>query len=337
MKKFLIPTLITLVVALSSAMQKDRNNNGSTSISKHNGYEKNGCTDTGTINPKDNHPRFEKKALDSYISYVDEGKGDVVVFLHGNPTSSYLWRNIITPLSLRYRCLAPDLIGMGKSGKSGAGPETAYSFSDQYRYLDAWFNEMHLKKVTLVIHDWGSALGFYWASQHPDKVKAIAYMEAIVADRSWQEFGQFEQMFHALRSPTGETMVLDSNIFIEQILPHAIFRKLSAEEMNNYRAPFLTRESRLPTLIWPRQIPVEGQPADVLKIVNRYASWLKSSTNMPKLYFNVEPGTIPPSARAVFATLPNQQTVTIKGIHYVQEDAPAEISDALLKFLEKNK
>lgn len=285
-----------------------------------------------SIDPRDLHPRRSQPVIDSYIRYVDEGAGDPIVFLHGNPTSSYLWRNVITPLKDRSRCLAPDLIGMGSSGKSGAQGATAYNFSDQYRYLEAWFDSMHLKNVTLVLHDWGSALGFYWASRHPRQVKAIAYMEAIVADRSWKEFGDFEGTFRAFRSPAGEGMVLDNNVFIEQVLPHAILRPLSEQEMDAYRAPFKTRESRWPMLQWPRQIPVEGKPEEVLAIVNSYAAWLQQS-KVPKLYIDVEPGTIPQSARAVFSGLPNQQKITVKGIHYVQEDAPGEIAAALLNFI----
>lgn len=283
------------------------------------------------INPNDTHRRKTVKVLDSFISYVDEGQGNPIVFLHGNPTSSYLWRNVITPMQGKGRCLAPDLIGMGKSGPSGT---KTYFVKDHIRYMDAWFEAMNLKNVTLVIHDWGSVIGFDWASRHPDRVKAIAYMEAIVADRQWAEFGPFEQTFRAIRSPQGEELILGQDLFIEQVLPNAILRKLTPEEMEAYRAPFKTRESRLPTLTFPREIPVEGQPADVLQTVQHYAQWL-STSQVPKLYIKADPGTIPPSARALFETLPNQQSVTVKGIHYIQEDAPDEISAAILNFMGK--
>lgn len=284
------------------------------------------------LSDEDYHPRKLTKILDSQMSYVDIGHGDPIVFLHGNPTSSYLWRNIITRMNGSGRLLAPDLIGMGESGPSPTG---AYRLVDHARYLDSWFEAVGAtRNVTLVLHDWGSALGFHRAARFPAQIKRIAYMEAIVANRSWPEFGPFEQVFRGLRSPAGEHMVLDQNIFIEQILRNAVLKPLNETVMANYRAPFKARESRLPMLVWPREIPVEGQPMDVLAIVNAYAQWLKSSS-VPKLYFDVQPGTIPPSARSVFKSLPSQTIVPLKGVHYVQEDAPEEISAALSNFIKR--
>jgi haloalkane dehalogenase len=197
------------------------------------------------------------------MSYVDVGQGEPIIFLHGNPTSSYLWRNIIPYVSEYGRCLAPDLVGMGQSGKS---PGNTYRFVDHARYLDAWFDALNLtSNVTLVIHDWGSALGFNRAARYPEQIKAIAYMEALVMPLCWEDFGEVRGIFQALRSEKGERMILDENFFVEAILPRSILRRLSVQEMAAYRAPFPTRETRLPTLTWPRQIPIEGEPADVMR------------------------------------------------------------------------
>lgn len=280
----------------------------------------------------DRHPRKRVLVLDSEMSYVDVGEGDPIMFLHGNPTSSYLWRNIIPYVSGLGRCLAPDLIGMGSSGKS---PSNAYRFVDHARYLDAWFEAMKLNgKVILVVHDWGSALGFYWASRFPEQVRGIAYMEAIVQPRLWSDFppGR-DDLFRALRSPRGEQMVLDDNFFVEMILPKSVTRKLSDEEMNAYRAPFPTREARLPTLVWSRELPIEGEPADVTSIVEAYGAWLAKS-NIPKLFISAEPGAlITARAREFCRTWPNQREGTVKGIHYIQEDSPDEIGRALAEFV----
>jgi haloalkane dehalogenase len=217
------------------------------------------------IKAVDHHPRRRVAVLDSEISYVDTGRGDPIVFLHGNPTSSYLWRNIIPYVSNHARCLAPDLVGMGQSGKS---PQQSYRFVHHARYLDAWFDALGLtRNVILVVHDWGSALGFYRASRYPNHIQAIAYMEAIVQPRRWDDFGP-DSPFHALRSDKGEHMILDENFFVEIMLPSGVMRKLSEQEMAAYRAPYRDRESRLPTLIWPREIPIGGEPADVVAIVD---------------------------------------------------------------------
>ena len=283
------------------------------------------------ISAADPFPRKRIAVRDSEICYIDTGTGDPIVFLHGNPTSSYLWRNIIPYLSKLGRCLAPDLIGMGQSGKS---PARNYRFVDHERYLDAWLDALGLtKNVIFVVHDWGSALGFHRTFRYPDQVQAIAYMEAILQSRRWEEFPP-NSPFHALRSDQGEHMVLDENFFVEVMLPSGILRTLSAEEMGIYRAPYRDRESRLPTLVWPREIPISGEPADVVAMVEQYGKWFAQST-LPKLFFIGEPGRILVSGRGrEFArSWPNQQVVTVKGIHYLQEDSPVEIGTALAAFV----
>jgi len=265
------------------------------------------------------------------MSYVDTGSGAPIVFLHGNPTSSYLWRNIIPYVSGLGRCLAPDLVGMGQSGRS---PTYSYRLLDHARYLDAWFDDLDLRKeVILVVHDWGSALGFYRAHRYPGQVKAIVYMEAIVQARRWEEFGAAAETFRALRSERGEHMVLGENAFVEVVLPRAVMRKLSAAEMDAYRAPYPNRESRLPTLVWPRQIPIEGEPADVAAIVTAYAEWL-SGSDIPKLFIAGDPGAIITGRTLEFCrTWRSQQEVTVKGTHFLQEDSPHEIGVALQDFV----
>jgi haloalkane dehalogenase len=285
-----------------------------------------------TINAADKHPRQRVRVLDSEVSYVDTGEGDPIVFLHGNPTSSYLWRNIIPYLGDHGRCLAPDLIGMGQSGKS---PAQAYRFVDHARYLDAWFEALGLtRNVTLVLHDWGSALGFYRAFRHPEQIKAIAYMEAIVQPRRWTDWRNGrDALFRAMRSADGERLVLDKNFFIETVLPKSIIRKLGEDEMDAYRAPFRDRDARLPLLIWPREIPVEGEPADVAAIVEQYGQWLAKS-HLPKLLIAAEPGSLLTGRALDFARQwPNQREIKLRGIHFIQEDAPEEIGNALRDFV----
>lgn len=286
--------------------------------------------DTAPVGAEDRLPRKRVRVRDSEMSYVDVGSGDPIVFLHGNPTWSYLWRNVIPALADKGRCLAPDLIGMGQSKPS---PGQHYRFVDQAAYLDAWFDAVGAtRNVTLVIHDWGSALGFNRARRFPKQVKAIAYMEAIVMDRSWAEFGPFEQTFQALRSPAGEQLVLDQNLFVEQILPHAVLKPLSPAVLDQYRAPFPTRQSRLPTLVWPREIPVDGQPEDVAAIIKASGAFMAASP-MPKTFIEAMPGTMPPRARAFCKTWPNQTVVEVKGVHYVQEDEPQAIAEAVRDLL----
>lgn len=281
----------------------------------------------------DAHPRKRAQVLDAEMSYVDVGEGDPIVFLHGNPTSSYLWRNIIPFLAGHGRRLAPDLIGMGQSGKSPGG---AYWFADHVRYLDAWFDALNLtSNIILVLHDWGSALGFHRACRYPDQVQAIAYMEAIVQPRRWDDFPHGrDAMFRALRSDKGEQMVFDENFFVETVLPKSIIRKLTDEEMNAYRAPYKDREARLPTLVWPRELPIEDEPADVVAAVRHYSGWLAKST-LPKLLITAEPGALLIGrAREFCRTWPNQREVTVNGIHFVQEDSPREIGLALRDFVQ---
>lgn len=288
---------------------------------------------TQSISPHDPYTRRRIKVLDSGMAYIDVGVGDPVVFLHGNPTSSYLWRNVIPHVERSGRCLAPDLIGMGDSGKNPSG---SYRFVDHVRYLDAWFDTMGLtKNVTLVIHDWGSALGFHWAHRHPDRMKGLAYMEAIVRSLSWEEWPESAtKIFQLMRSPAGEEVVLQKNIFVERILPASVLRGLTDEEMTAYRRPYLEAgEGRRPMLTWPRQIPLAGEPPDVVEIVDRYGQWLTTST-IPKLFINAEPGMIlAGKARDFCRTWANQQEVTVKGLHFIQEDSPVEIGQAVAAFL----
>jgi len=285
------------------------------------------------ISPTDPYERRRVAVRDTEIAYVDTGAGDPVVFLHGNPTSSYLWRNVIPYVEGLGRCLAPDLIGMGDSGKAPTG---SYRFVDHARYLDAWFDALGLtKNVTLVGHDWGSALGFYWAYRYPDRVKGLVYLEAIVKPLTWEEWPEpARALFKALRSPAGEEIILQKNVFVERILPASVLRPLTAEEMAVYRRPYLEPgESRRPTLTWPRQIPLDGEPADVVEIVDRYAKWLATSA-VPKLFINADPGVILVGAQREFCrTWSNQQEVTVQGSHFIQEDSPAEIGQAIATFL----
>ena len=277
----------------------------------------------------DPHPRSTVGVLDSEMAYVDTGEGDPVVFLHGNPTSSYLWRNVIPHIAGQARCLAPDLIGMGDSGKAPGG---SYRFADHARYLDAWFDALGLtERVVLVGHDWGSALGFDWAHRHPERVKGVAYMEGIVRPMTWDEWPeQARNIFRAMRSPAGEEMVLQKNVFVERVLPASIMRTLTDEEFAVYRRPYVEPgESRRPTLTWPRQIPLDGEPADVVALVQRYADWLATS-GLPKLFVNAEPGIILTGAQREFCrTWPNQREVTVRGLHFIQEDSPDEVGHAL--------
>jgi haloalkane dehalogenase len=283
--------------------------------------------------------RYEKKrvqVLGSSMAYVEVGEGDPILFLHGNPTSSYLWRNVIPHLADRGRCLAPDLIGMGDSDKlAPSGPER-YRFVEHRRYLDAWMDAVGVgANVTLVVHDWGSALGFDWAFRHRDAVRGIAYMEGIVQPLTWADWPEAARaVFQGFRSPAGEAMVLEQNVFVERVLPGSILRKLTDAEMEVYRRPFRTPgEDRRPTLTWPRQIPIEGEPADVCAIVEAYGHWLAESS-VPKLFVNAEPGAILIGRqRELCRRWPNQREVTVQGIHFVQEDAPDEIGRAVREWL----
>jgi haloalkane dehalogenase len=270
------------------------------------------------------------------MAYIEEGVGDPIVFLHGNPTSSYLWRNIMPHLEGRGRLIAPDLIGMGDSEKLEDSGPNRYTFVEHAKYLFALLEALDVKEnVTLVIHDWGSGLGFHWAHQHPDAVKGIAYMEAIVGPGRWDAFPEpMKGLFQSLRSPMGEAMVLEKNFFVEKMLPGAILRKLTDEEMDEYRRPFAEPgEGRRPTLTWPRQIPLDGEPEDVTEITAQYAKWLPG-TKFPKLFINAEPGAIlTGGARKFCRSWPNQTEITVKGSHFIQEDAPDEIGKAIADWL----
>ena len=285
------------------------------------------------ISPIDPHPRRRAPVLDTDMSYVDAGAGRPVVFLHGNPTSSYLWRNIVAHVRSVARCLAPDLVGMGRSGRAPSG---SYRFIDHAKYLDAWFDAVGLEeKVILVGHDWGSALAFHWANRHRDRVAGIVYMEAIVQSLTWEQWpSAARRIFEGFRSDSGEAMILDNNIFVERVLPGSVMRDLTEQEMEVYRKPFMEPgESRRPTLTWPREIPLDGQPADVVSIVDDYSVWL-SESDLPKLFVNADPGAILTGSQREFCrTWPNQTEVTVKGVHFIQEDSPDEIGHAITQWV----
>lgn len=272
------------------------------------------------------------EALGKRIAYREAGSGDSIVFLHGNPTSSYLWRNVIPHVEHLGRCIAPDLIGMGGSERLDDEEADRYRFVCHRRYLDATLDELGIgDRVTLVLHDWGSALGFDWARRHADRIAGIAYMEALIRPISWDEWPeQSRPVFEGLRSDAGEGLILDKNMFIERILPASIMRTLSDEEMDAYREPFAEPgDSRAPTLAWPRELPIDGTPADVVGIVHDYAAWLATST-VPKLFINAEPGAILVGApRETCRQWANQDEITVPGIHFIQEDSADEIGVAI--------
>jgi haloalkane dehalogenase len=272
------------------------------------------------------------------MAYVEAGEGAPIVLLHGNPTSSYVWRAVIPALEGLGRVIAPDLIGMGDSDKLGPRDATRYTFLRHRDFLDALLAALGVAdEVTLVLHDWGSALGFDWARRHPEAVRAIAYMEAIVTSlRSWQDWPEPSRaLFQALRSDQGEKLILQDNAFIETVLPAGTLRPLNAEEMAEYRRPFRAPgEDRLPTLVWPRQIPAEGVPTEVAHIVEQYGSWLATTPGIPKLFVNAEPGVVlRDHQRSVCRTWPDQTEITVSGLHFVQEDAGPLIGAAVAEWL----
>ena len=267
------------------------------------------------------------------MAYVEAGRGEPIVFLHGNPTSSYLWRNVIPHLEPFGRCIAPDLLGMGDSDKLPESGPDSYTFVQHRDYLDALLDQLDVKSsVTFVVHDWGSGLGFDWAYRHQDSLKGIAYMEAFVKSlRMADQEEKVRQMFQALRSPAGDQMVLEENMFVERVLPSMIMRELTDKEMAVYRAPFLQPgESRRPTLTWPRQVPFDGEPADVHKIVEQYSNWLPKA-KVPKLFIDAEPGLLMAQngMRDFAKSFENQRIVSVKGVHFIQEDSPDEIGKAI--------
>jgi haloalkane dehalogenase len=284
------------------------------------------------------YQKLRRRVLACEMTYVEVGEGDPIVLLHGNPTSSYLWRNLLPHLQPRGRCIAPDLIGMGDSDKLPDSGPCSYRFIEHRRYLDALLEALNVhERVTFVIHDWGSALGFDWANRHREAVKGIAYMEAIVRPQGWDHWDvmNMRTFLEALRSEQGEKMVLQDNFFIEKILPGAILRTLAPEEMAEYRRPFAKPGvGRRPTLTWPREIPIDGEPADTPAIVGAYAEWLKTSA-VPKLFIKAEPGALLggganlDTARA----WPSQSEVKVAGVHFVQEDSPDEIGRAIADWM----
>lgn len=279
------------------------------------------------------------EVLGHRMAYVDEGAGDPIVLLHGNPTSSYLWRRVIPHLTDRGRCIAPDLIGMGDSDKLPGTGDDRYRFVAHRRYLDALLDHLGVTaNVTLVVHDWGSALGFDWANRHREAVRGIAYMEAIVRPVTWDEWPEnARDIFRTMRSDAGEQVVLDKNLFVERILPASILRDLSPAEHDVYRAPFAQPgEDRRPTLTWPREIPIDGEPADVHRIVADYAEWLAGADDVPTLFVDAEPGSILVGAQREFCRAwPAQTTVTVPGIHFVQEDSGDAIGEAIAAWLDE--
>ena len=281
------------------------------------------------------HPKKTIFVKGKNMSYVEMGEGDPIIFQHGNPSSSYLWRNVMPHLQDQGRCIAIDLIGMGDSDKlDNVGPDS-YTFVEHREYLDAALEALNVaENVTWVIHDWGSALGFDWANRHRDAVKGIAYMEGIVRPLTWEEWPESARgVFQGFRSPAGEEMILEKNVFVERVLPGSILRELSDVEMEVYKKPFLNSgEDRRPTLTWPRQIPISGEPADVVEIAQSYADWLVQC-DVPKLFINADPGAILTGPQRDFCrTWPNQTEVTVKGNHFLQEDSPDEIGQAIAEW-----
>lgn len=278
------------------------------------------------------HPKKSVEVHGRKMSYVEMGEGDPIVFLHGNPTSSYLWRNVMPHVKGLGRCIAPDLIGMGDSEKlPDSGPDR-YRFVEHRQYLDGLLEALGVtRNAIFVIHDWGSALGFDWANRHREAMQGIAYMEGIVRPVLWEEWNEASRpVFEGFRSPAGEKMVLEKNIFVEKVLPGSVLRGLTDAEMAVYRRPFAEAgEDRRPTLTWPRQIPISGEPADVVAIVQDYSDWM-AENGMPKLFVNAEPGAILTGAVRDFCRgWKNQTEVTVKGSHFVQEDSPDEIGGAI--------
>jgi haloalkane dehalogenase len=283
---------------------------------------------------------YQKKFTDvdgKQIAYVDEGAGDPIVLLHGNPASSFLWRNIIPELTQSGRVIVPDLIGHGDSDKLPASEGSdRYTLEVAYHYVEELLKTIGAdKNVTLVIHDWGSGIGFLWAMRHSEQMKGIAYMEAIVKPMSWDDWHQDAAgIFKGFRSEKGEDLILNRNMFIEAVLPASVMRTLTEAEMNTYRAPYVNADDRQPLLNWPRQIPIEGEPENIVALVNEYGAFMASS-EMPKLFINADPGSILTGRQREFCrTWPNQQEITVKGLHFIQEDSPLEIGQAVAKWVD---
>ncbi|MCH7579189.1 MAG: haloalkane dehalogenase [Chloroflexi bacterium] len=278
---------------------------------------------------------FESKYIEvegSKIHYVDEGTGDPILFLHGNPTSSYLWRNIIPYAAKVGRAIAPDLIGMGKSDK----PDIEYRFFDHVRYIDAFIEQLGLQNITFVIHDWGSGIGFHYASRHEGNTKGLAFMEAILPMQSWDAFPEgARDLFKSFRTKdVGEDLLINKNVFVENVLPGSVVRTLTGEEMDRYREPYKEEAARKPVWRWPNELPIEGEPADVWEAAVAYHEWLQR-TEVPKILFHATPGAImqAPLVKSLESTLKNLKTVDIgPGVHFLQEDNPHKIGEELAKW-----
>jgi haloalkane dehalogenase len=287
------------------------------------------------ISGKFNYKKKVQSVMDKHIAYIEEGEGDPILLLHGNPTSSYLWRNVIPELAGLGRVIVPDLIGQGDSEKLPAadGPGR-YCFQVVYDYLDGLLQAIGANQnITLVIHDWGSALGFYWAQQHQTAVRGIAYMEGIVCPLSWDDWPEAARgIFKGFRSDKGEELVLQRNMFIEQVLPSSVIRDLTEEEMSHYRSWAQQPDDRQPTLNWPRQIPIEGEPAAMVELVDSYGNWM-ASNHIPKLFINAQPGSILTGRPREFCrSWLNQTEVMVAGSHFIQEDSPVEIGRAIAQW-----
>jgi haloalkane dehalogenase len=281
-----------------------------------------------------------KEVLGAQMAYHERGEGRPILFLHGNPTSSYLWRDVLPELEGLGRLIAPDLIGMGDSAKlASPGPDT-YRYTTHREYLWAFIDSVisATDSPILVVHDWGSALGFEWANQHRNRIRAIAYMEGIVRPiASWDEWSpSATPIFQGFRSDKGEELILDRNMFVERVLPRSVLRQMTEAEMSEYRRPFLVREDRWPTLTWPRQIPIAGQPADVVRIVEDYSNWM-AENDIPKLFVNADPGAILVGRQRDFCrTWKNQTEVTVAGSHFIQEDSGPAIGQAVAGWIKAN-
>lgn len=286
-------------------------------------------------------PYASKKTMDvkgSRMAYIDVGEGDSIVFQHGNPTSSYLWRNVMPYCEGLGRLIACDLIGMGDSDKLPDSGADRYSYAEQREYLFAAWEQLDLgDRIIFVIHDWGSALAFEWARKHDHRVQGIVYMEAIVDALSWDDWPEnARKVFQGFRSEAGEAMVIDKNVFVERVLPGSIMRSLKESEMAEYRRPFeVPGEDRRPTLSWPRQIPIQGAPLEVVNIVEDYSQWL-ARAEVPKLFINAEPGSILVGRqRELCRQWPNQLEVTVPGLHFIQEDSADEIGEHIKQFVKR--
>lgn len=281
-------------------------------------------------------PKKYVEVLGKKMAYCEIGEGKPIIFQHGNPTSSYLWRNVMPHLENQGRCIAIDLIGMGDSDKLDAVGNNSYSYHVQKKYFDACLEALNVNHdVIFVTHDWGTSLGFNWAYEHPDNTKGICYMEGFVKEMKWEDWTEEgRELFQGFRSEAGEEMVMQNNLFVEMVLPVNILRKLSDREMNEYRRPFLEEKHRRPTLDWPRQIPVDSEPEEICHIVEAYSKWM-AENDMPKLFINAEPGALITGPYREFCRKwKNQTEVTVKGIHFIQEDSPHEIGIAIQEWFQ---